>query len=620
MIWKQQQPAGGSADAGGSEAHRASDPICRDARGRLHDPAVWCVAVIGALLVFAHEMATQIMLEYIGFEYGLSASALKLFAYVIYAIVGVGQLVIALLTDHYFGVVRSLRMALLFTFMALAGLTATVSNETPQLNYAGQNYEVRIIHTTRVPASYVMIEGQPKAFVISDDGYFHIKDHQDQNLPAHLAPGSWDLHMGHGAAGKILIIFPMAMLVLARCFGIAIIFSAMARLYRERHAVRPVGMLMTGAFLNFGFVLWQLVQIYVEPQMGRKAILLLADVVILGAFWWVRTNAHIRRVPGKVQKGASALLRKRAYMMMVFVFMLVTLGLVGTLLNTVPAVQAGKGAPLNYAALMKTMSYMLMVIWLTIAGGALLYSYICEKRALFYASLSTLVIAIIGLSFWSGIALGQNYLNALSAAHVTWGNLSAGNFFLVNDIMINPSLIFIVGCCFIALWPKYQHMLPDLTVVQRIVAAMLLTSLCYFLLSWGAHHGDAAGQMHWPYYALAAFGLPMAEILYTPIIASLTFYLWRHSRPTAALAFLACTNSLRPMLTLQIERGTDLHKISAMDLGPGVAGLAHLGQAFVILGGIAMLAAALTMALWGPLLMRMARAHLHARAQDGDVR
>ena len=198
-----EQQAVGTADIKAGDAKGLSQPLVA-----LH------IMLIGVFMLFANRISVQVMVDYFSFDYGLNDSARRTFVSVAYAVMIVGQLCVAFLCDRYIGVVRSLRISLCISVIALAGLALCATDGAARFYHAGKSYEVGALNTTMDIVQYVKIDGETLSYKISGDGMFILNKQPKNGMPTHIAPKDWRMDMGQGSTGKILVMLPMALLIL----------------------------------------------------------------------------------------------------------------------------------------------------------------------------------------------------------------------------------------------------------------------------------------------------------------------------------------------------------------------------------------------------------------------
>lgn len=565
--------------------------------------AVVHLAVIGAFMLFGNRIAIQVMIDYFSFDYGLNDSARSVFVATAMALTAAGQVVVALLCDRYFGVVRGFRLGLCLSLVALLGLLVLTGNGAPNFHYAGKSYEVANISTTNQMVQFVKIEGQSVPYSIADDGAFVFEKQPANGIPMRIAPQDWYMDMGEDSANKILILLPMALLILARCFGLPVVLAALGSCYGDSHRARTLGFAIFVVLVNCGYVMMQLTQLYLEPLLGRKAVLGLATSLMFVAYLRGRYDRALARAPVIYKKSAPPALRNRAYLLLSLTFAVLTLAMLGTLLNAMPHTHPGGGEHF----FTPSQARLDQIMFTLLVGGtllALILSWIYEKRASFYACLAVVLLAALHLIFWTLTRLGVSEFTRLSLGHVDLSFFQSWHGYALNVSLMNPLVIFLFGGIFVLIWARIGHRMPKVSTLGQYALGLLLVAASYYMLALGVHMINPQGQIGWPYYVFALLGLPLSELLVAPALCSAAYHLRRKETSVTTLAFLSFTATFSTMLGEQLRGwGNQLSRFGGEHADTMLV-RALSGDYFLALGSAALLICGLTLVLVRPLYLR----------------
>lgn len=564
---------------------------------------IWRLAAVWMLQAFALFAGTQMAVQYLSVHYALSAHAVDILYNTIYALIGVGQLIIAVLADRYLGWLRAARLAAGMGILALAGFAFVMSSDAPQLSYQGKNYEVRMIDNNASVVQYVVVDKAALAMKVMDNGDLHLLGDSDGSFPKYIPAAQWQLVHAQDGSDHYLILLTLTLLIAARCFGAPIIYAVVGACYPNKDNARLVGYCIIYVFMNLGVFLAQNSQIWMISAIGLRAVMLICALAILGAYMLLRFDGKkLSSLPGMVSPVDRAVL-PHIYKILAALF-LVLFFLIFNLALASPMVQQHIHIPSLFASLsLNHMGVLLLLLYGAVWGGFLFYSYKLEGRAPFYALLCVMFFSLLRLVYDCMFDLGIDNVTSYSENYIDlqlWRSLGLE---AVHLQLINTSVIVVLAGLGLGLWILLRHNFAPMNDLIKSFIAFGMVGAAYMILSIGTHDLLENGLAPFGYYMMAATLVPLAEFIITPTLIAAVYRLRQHHLPAASLTIFNTALSFSNLISHYFSETIGLREVT-----PGGADIAakqlEYGNAFLSTGTMGLVGAMFILFALLPIITR----------------
>ena len=564
----------------------------KQSREEVRQPAAaWRMMGICFLYSFAMFVTTQIVLEYIHNHYLLNDRLMGNLLNIFNATLGLGQLMVAWLADRYLGVLRAFRWGILVAILSLLSIFWVMSSDAPRLIYQDKQYEIRTVEQDAQTTQYLVIDGRAQEMRVQADGQLMLVGEKAGAVPALLPAGQWHLSSSDSPIENVVIVYMLAIFLMALCFGPPLIYSLLGNIYPQRDNARVMGFMVLHIFINAGIFTAMGSRFFLFEAIGRKGTLLAAAfALMLAGYLVLKERGQFENLPNVIKRDMAYVpYPVMAVLALIFAFLIFLFGnFIHNVHGGVPEVATGGWVD---RIIVHTLNLDgLMVFYALAISYLLLRALFYERREDFFAILCVVILSLLRMIYECLYNIGAGNFMLLSNEYVDLSHWMALGLTNAHLPMLNPGVIWSIGGLCVVAWLRLRHNFASTSELVKSFVAYAMVGSSYLILSIGTHDLDAQMHMPFTYFALAAALIPLAELLVLPALLAATYRLRENRMPATALALFGLSSCFSTLISEAFVRTTQMQTVQPL-VGDVAATQKAFGNAFLTTGTLGLVSA-----------------------------